>query len=683
MFNLGTLFVELTARNAAFNAALEDAQIRAKVSGAAIERAFTPHIGGLISQFAKLGAAITAAFAAFQVGRGISGFFTSGISEAAHLTETMNKVQVVFEETADKVTSQADRMVKAFGVSRRELLNAAASFGIYFQEAGKTKEQAADLANQFVKFAADIQSFQDIPFERALEKLHSGLAGQVRPLRDVGIFLSDAAVKAEALAQGFVKSSKEIDDSTKILARISLIQHSMAMQKMTGDIERTSDSVMNLLRKTGGMFVEFGSRIGQVMLPAVRQGILAFQELFRTIESAFERNRPQFQAFVNRIDVGFQYLAAMIRRWPTTLELIDVKFKEVSENAARWLGVIPENFLVIMGWLSEQIPTLFMKIGEEIAEAFPKIIDVMAQKVDDALMKMITLDWSNFGKGAKVAFGELPTLVRPALVSAKKELDALWKDLTADVEAHKKKVVGMGPIVAGVQPAPPIPPGLQVAQMTARFTEEAQARQMNNARAMARWEEAEAARRRIRVEELAKLPQAEWERQQATVRENARLMEEARLRQEVGAKTRADTEAAEWEKRAAWIANMGKAYGAEWSNQMMQALEKIRKKQEDDAKEVSKKVKEDWELREAKAKEIANIMESAAERRKAIEAGKKEVSFETSGLSEFYYKLRAQIIGGTTKEDKLAENTRKLEEHKNALDLNTEALKNGLIAIMG
>jgi len=64
-----------------------------------------------------------------------------------------------------------------------------------------------------VKLAADMASFNNASPDQVLEALRSGLSGETEPLRQFGVFLNEARVKAEAMSLGLVKATK---DTTKI-----------------------------------------------------------------------------------------------------------------------------------------------------------------------------------------------------------------------------------------------------------------------------------------------------------------------------------------------------------------------------------------------------------------------------------------------------------------------------------
>lgn len=156
----------------------------------------------------------------------------------------------------------------ALGRSTQEIQNAANTFGIFFNQAAPTRQAAADLSKQFAVLAQDLSSFYNVDPGEALQKLRSGLAGESEPLRDFGVFLTEATVKSKALELGLAKSEKAITEQNKVLARAVLIME--ATTNAQGDVARTADGTANRIRAAAAAFQELQVAIGEKLIPAVR-----------------------------------------------------------------------------------------------------------------------------------------------------------------------------------------------------------------------------------------------------------------------------------------------------------------------------------------------------------------------------------------------------------------------------
>ena len=71
---------------------------------------------------------------------------TASVKMASDLSESMNKVDVVFGDAADSVQSWAKASAQAFGQSSRQALEAAGTFGNLFTSMGMAQEESAKMS---------------------------------------------------------------------------------------------------------------------------------------------------------------------------------------------------------------------------------------------------------------------------------------------------------------------------------------------------------------------------------------------------------------------------------------------------------------------------------------------------------------------------------------------------------
>jgi hypothetical protein len=117
----------------------------------------------------------------------------ASIKSASDLEETRNKVKVVFGDMSEDVLKWGDSAALAFGMSKQQALEATGTFGNLFTSMGLGQEASADMSQGLVELSADLASFNNIDPGLVLEKLRSGLVGEVEPLRTLGINLTMAS----------------------------------------------------------------------------------------------------------------------------------------------------------------------------------------------------------------------------------------------------------------------------------------------------------------------------------------------------------------------------------------------------------------------------------------------------------------------------------------------------------
>ncbi len=229
---------------------------------------------------AKLSIAITAPLAAL----GVASF--KAASDAAELESAFRQT---FGSMSDEMQNFAETTGDAMGRSTQEIQNATNTFGIFFNQAAKTRQEAAKMSQTFAVLAQDLSSFYNTSPEVALEKLRSGLSGESEPLRDFGVFLNEAAVGQKALELGLASTTKELTEQQKIMARAALIMD--ATTNAQGDVARTADGTANRVRAARAAFEELSVAIGQKLIPALTplvEGVTKALNAFNALPSGVQ-----------------------------------------------------------------------------------------------------------------------------------------------------------------------------------------------------------------------------------------------------------------------------------------------------------------------------------------------------------------------------------------------------------
>jgi hypothetical protein len=242
---------------------------------------------------------------------------------ASDLAESENKVQQVFGGSAERIFNFSGRAAEKLGQTNQQARDAAATFGIFAGAADLSDKKAAGFAIKMTKLASDLASFNNTSPDQAIEALGAALRGESEPIRSYGVLLDEATLKAEALAIGLLKPTKNkaqikayqvavidgqkkyndavaehgskslealkaeaslgtardrlkkategtIDPLTqqqKVLAAQSAIMKQTTTQQ--GDFERTSDGLANRQRILTARWTDAKAELGQGLLPVM------------------------------------------------------------------------------------------------------------------------------------------------------------------------------------------------------------------------------------------------------------------------------------------------------------------------------------------------------------------------------------------------------------------------------
>lgn len=262
--NLGDAVLRLRTDNSQLDAGINQARGEAEGLAGHFEQLGQRMVG----VGAKLSIAVTAPLILFG---------KQAISAASDAAELQSAFNVTFGSMSGAMSHWAEETGNAMGRSTQEMQKGAQMFGLFFNQSAPTKAAAADMSRSFTVLAQDLSSFYNVDPGVALEKLRSGLAGETEPLRDFGIFLTEATVQQKALAMGLAPTTAALTEQDKVMARAALIME--ATKNAQGDVARTSGGTANQVRAATAAWDELKVTIGTKLLPVITPLITNVGEL--------------------------------------------------------------------------------------------------------------------------------------------------------------------------------------------------------------------------------------------------------------------------------------------------------------------------------------------------------------------------------------------------------------------
>lgn len=304
------------------------------------------------------------------------------IDAASDLNESLSKSQVVFGRSATAIEAWAGTMARAGGLSKQAALEAAASFGNLFTGLGQSQASAAEMSKRLVQLASDLASFNNLDPTEALEKLRSGLAGETEPLRSVGVFLTEAKVKAKAMEMGLADAHGELSEGAKVLARYQLILDETKTAQ--GDFARTADSVANKQRQLNAEIENLKAQLGEALLPVqkdVLSGLLDLTGGLGAVGSIIRRNLGVQTSYIESLRDQANALA-------TNLAL----FGGISPRAAEWRAEL-ERTLQALHDATEGYDdyAIRLRLSGQLAGGLAEATDDAAEATDKAAEKSAKL----------------------------------------------------------------------------------------------------------------------------------------------------------------------------------------------------------------------------------------------------------------------------------------------------
>ncbi len=190
----------------------------------------------------------------------------ASIKLASDFQESMNKVDVSFGKSANKVKEFAETTLTQFGIAEGSALDMAALFGDMATSMGISQNAAANMSTSMVGLAGDLASFKNIGIDQATTALAGVFTGETESLKRLGVVMTEVNLKQFAMEQGIQKNIKSMTQAEKVNLRYQFILAQTGNAQ--GDFERTQEGAANQMRIFTEGLKQLGADIGEILLPA-------------------------------------------------------------------------------------------------------------------------------------------------------------------------------------------------------------------------------------------------------------------------------------------------------------------------------------------------------------------------------------------------------------------------------
>lgn len=213
-------------------------------------------------------------------------FLSDCVNSINEYVETVNLFQVSMGEFYDEAFEYAKLVNTKLGIDTAQWMKVQGIFMAMAKGFGASKEQAYNLSESLTELSYDIASLYNEDVTTAAGRLQSALAGEIEPIRRLGISISQATLQEYAMAKGIKENVSEMTEQEKALLRsLKLIEGADTIGAI-GDFTKTLESPANSIRILKQQFVEMGRAIGSVLLPIIIQTIPYIQAMVSVLTDA-------------------------------------------------------------------------------------------------------------------------------------------------------------------------------------------------------------------------------------------------------------------------------------------------------------------------------------------------------------------------------------------------------------
>lgn len=262
-FSVGNISLDLLFNTKDFQKALGKTDSLAKKAGRQLEGSFNgagSSLGSLTSAVKGFGIAAVAAFAVDKV----VAFSKECINLGSDLTEVQNVVDVTFGSMSKQVNEFAKGAINNYGLSETMAKKYMGTFGAMSKAFNFSTAQAYDMSAALTGLSGDVASFYNISQDEAYTKLKSVFTGETETLKDLGVVMTQNALDAYALANGYGKTTSKMTEQEKVALRLAFVQEKLALA--SGDYSRTSGQWANQVRTLTLQWQQFKATVGQGLI---------------------------------------------------------------------------------------------------------------------------------------------------------------------------------------------------------------------------------------------------------------------------------------------------------------------------------------------------------------------------------------------------------------------------------
>lgn len=288
---VGSIALDLVVNSDGFKRQLNNIGTKANKVASTISNSFTRSFqrssgaannaaNSMSSSLAKIGKMVVAAFSV----RAIARFGKECVDLGSKLAEVQNVVDVTFRTMSGKVDQFAKSAAANFGLSETMAKKYTGLYGSMAEAFGFTEKEAYKMSTTLTGLAGDVASFYNIEQDLAYTKLKSVFSGETETLKDLGIVMTQNALDAYAMANGYGKLTKDMTEAEKVQLRFAFVTSQLSNAQ--GDFARTSNSWANQVRLLKLNFDSLKASLGQAFIQALTPIVKMLNSLITRLQQA-------------------------------------------------------------------------------------------------------------------------------------------------------------------------------------------------------------------------------------------------------------------------------------------------------------------------------------------------------------------------------------------------------------
>lgn len=220
------------------------------------------------------------------IAKSLSKAFSNAIIRSSDYQETLAMFQASMGEYAEEAYNYAQKVNEVMGINPAEWMKNQGVFQSIITGFGVAGDKAAIMSKNLTQLGYDLSAFYNLSFEETMQKVRSGISGELEPLRNLGYDLSVARLQQEMddLSEAAKNLSVDLSDTYLEQERVNLgINKSVSSMNQAEKAQLRYHAMMTQLTVVqGAMARELDSPINQlrILRSQLEQASQAFGNLF-------------------------------------------------------------------------------------------------------------------------------------------------------------------------------------------------------------------------------------------------------------------------------------------------------------------------------------------------------------------------------------------------------------------
>ena len=239
-----------------------------------------------------------------------------------------------FGEDADEVYEHFNRIHKTMQISMQELMQYSSLYGSLLSGFGMAQEQVTTISVGLTELSYDIWAAYNDRYkslEDASEAVRSAITGEIEPIRNAGIALTEASMQEYLDQIGMAGVSIEkLSEAQKAEVRYAVMMNAAMNQGIVGTYAREMNTAEGAVRNLTQNLKSLGQAFGSLFIPVLQKVL------------------PYLIAFVQLLTEAVHWIASLFG-----IELFQIQWDSASGGVSSGLGEIEEGAGAASGALGD------------------------------------------------------------------------------------------------------------------------------------------------------------------------------------------------------------------------------------------------------------------------------------------------------------------------------------------